>query len=531
MLLIPAARRAGGGGLAGTLLALGKAAATAVLVFFGARVPRPADPPRGRRDAAEGALRRRGPAPRARDGAGDRPRRALARASARSSPGSSSPTPTSGTRRWPTSRRSATRSTPSSSSRSACSSTRGSRCAPVGGRGRARPGPLRQGGRRLAPAAAPRLRAAGRRDRRHLAGADRRVRVRSARPGRAREPDLPRRLPGRSSAATIISMVATPFLFRAGPRRRRPVAGSPIAPAARRRAPADAARAFPTRATSLIFGLRPHGRDALARARAREGPVPGPRPEPGARRGRGRAKGVPIEYGDTTSDVRPAGTPASSGPGPRSCCSPIRARHAATLPLCRSLAPEIFLLARTRYLAEIPELSALGADEVVAEEFETSPRDLRPDAAAAGFPPAVGRVGDRGDPPHARRRLPPLPRARRRGGAVGAALPGAADRVRSVGPDWRAVGKTLSDLRLRPDGGAIVLAVVRSGQAVVTPGGELGLEANDQLLLLGTEAALERTIALLRGSGRCEPGKSAARPRIDLRSLSRGERGSLGILA
>ena len=40
--------------------------------------------------------------------------------------------------------------------------------------------------------------------------------------------------------------------------------------------------------------------------------------------------------------------------------------------LIRDLAPGVFLLARTRYLAEIPDLSALGADEVVAEEFETS---------------------------------------------------------------------------------------------------------------------------------------------------------------
>jgi CPA2 family monovalent cation:H+ antiporter-2 len=39
---------------------------------------------------------------------------------------------------------------------------------------------------------------------------------------------------------------------------------------------------------------------------------------------------------------------------------------------CRTLNPRLFILARTRYLADIPALASAGADEVVAEEFESS---------------------------------------------------------------------------------------------------------------------------------------------------------------
>jgi CPA2 family monovalent cation:H+ antiporter-2 len=57
-----------------------------------------------------------------------------------------------------------------------------------------------------------------------------------------------------------------------------------------------------------------------------------------------------------------------------------------TLRLCRQLSPGIFLLVRTRYLADIPDLSALGADEVVAEEFETSFEVSRRTLGALGLP-------------------------------------------------------------------------------------------------------------------------------------------------
>jgi Trk K+ transport system NAD-binding subunit len=69
----------------------------------------------------------------------------------------------------------------------------------------------------------------------------------------------------------------------------------------------------------------------------------------------------------------------------------------------------------------------------------------------------------------------------------------------SVGPDWRARGKSLRELELRVASGAILLAAIRDGKAVVTPGGDFTFEANDRLLLLGTDATLEKSLEVLRG--------------------------------
>ena len=100
---------------------------------------------------------------------------------------------------------------------------------------------------------------------------------------------------------------------------------------------------------------------------------------------RGRKLGVPIEYGDSTNDhvLRRAGLPRARAAivllsDPRATRQTIR--H------CRSLAPKTLLLARTRYLADIPALAAAGADEVVAEEFESSLEIAGRTLQRLGFP-------------------------------------------------------------------------------------------------------------------------------------------------
>ena len=69
----------------------------------------------------------------------------------------------------------------------------------------------------------------------------------------------------------------------------------------------------------------------------------------------------------------------------------------------------------------------------------------------------------------------------------------------AVGPGWGAVGQSLQQLSLRARAGASVLAVIRDGEPSVSPGGDFALQDGDQVLLLGTEAAVEKGLELLRG--------------------------------
>jgi K+:H+ antiporter len=298
-------------------------------------------------------------------------------------------------------------------------------------------------------------------------------------------------------AATIISMAATPFLFLLGH-----AVGDRVADwrmvGLRRAEPEESRARLPTEGHVVIFGFG-HMGETLSRVLDRA-KVPfrvlDLNPE---RVRKGRAKAVPIEYGDTTSASVLKHSGIERARAALVLLSDPRATR-RTLSLCRGLAPGIFLLARTRYLAEIPELSALGADEIVAEEFETSLEISGRTLRRLGFPlPWVESETDeiRSSREDAFRRFRAPDVAAER---LEEALGGTRIEFVSVGLDWKARNKTLRDLGLRAAGGAILLAAVRDGKAAVTPGGDFVVEANDNLLLLGTDTALEKSLEVLRGA-------------------------------
>ena len=86
---------------------------------------------------------------------------------------------------------------------------------------------------------------------------------------------------------------------------------------------------------------------------------------------REKAKGIPILFGDATqphmletvnlSKARSVVVAISNPEATRTMISNIR-----------NISQSVYLVVRTRYVKEIPELIALGADDVIPEEFETS---------------------------------------------------------------------------------------------------------------------------------------------------------------
>lgn len=84
-----------------------------------------------------------------------------------------------------------------------------------------------------------------------------------------------------------------------------------------------------------------------------------------------KSQKVPIVYGDATHahilenvQIHEARAVVIAISDPKSTANIVRE--------VRDLAPSAYLIVRTRYVKEIPELKALGADEVIPEEFETS---------------------------------------------------------------------------------------------------------------------------------------------------------------
>jgi monovalent cation:H+ antiporter-2, CPA2 family len=204
-----------------------------------------------------------------------------------------------------------------------------------------------------------------------------------------------------------------------------------------------------------------------------------------------RAAGLPIYYGDAISEVNLT----SLGGGRAQCAvfaisDPVATRQAVAA--ARRLNPGLYIIARTRYIAEIDQLYNAGADTVIAEEFETSLEIIRR---------ILGRFGYR---PSTIDREVLMVRQRRyefsRGGAI-EKMPIQTD----VGFDpfevevrKRADGKSLAELRVRENSGATIIAVRQSTGAVVpNPGPDHILHEGDHVYLIGSEEEIRRAMRLL----------------------------------
>ncbi|HEY7574422.1 MAG TPA: cation:proton antiporter [Thermoanaerobaculia bacterium] len=296
-------------------------------------------------------------------------------------------------------------------------------------------------------------------------------------------------------ATAIVTMIATPLVSEWSYR---------VAPVLAQRSqtmrrielsPAKAALVSQGHVVVLGFG---HMGETLARVLARA-KVPFRVLDLDPRRvARGQDKGVPIEYGDATNDIvlRRAGIAKARAAivllsDPRATAAAIR--H------CRSLSPRLYLLVRARYLTEIPDLSALGADEVVAEEFETSLEIAGRALRRLGFPtPWVEAETEeirRARHDAFRRFRAPEASPEQLERALGATR----IELVALGPGWRAAGQSLRELNLRAGGGAAVLAAVREGEPTVSPAGDFVFREGDQVLLLGTAEAVEKSVGMMKG--------------------------------
>lgn len=154
---------------------------------------------------------------------------------------------------------------------------------------------------------------------------------------------------------------------------------------------------------------------------------------------------------------------------------------------------KLHIIVRTRYVAEITELFELGANEVIPEEFETSieifSRVLhRYGISRNVIESQIERIRRQG---YEMLRSPALPPAEKTAD-VGIALDAASTDTVVLDENSPVVGRTLGELDLRSESGATVIAVVRDGQTKISPGANYSLEVGDTVVLLGSPGKLDR---------------------------------------
>jgi CPA2 family monovalent cation:H+ antiporter-2 len=168
--------------------------------------------------------------------------------------------------------------------------------------------------------------------------------------------------------------------------------------------------------------------------------------------------------------------------------------------LARQLSPTVRIIVRTRYVASVGDLSRLGANEVIPEEFETSIEIFARVLRLYGVPSNVIHrevQAVRGEQYEVLRglKLPDL----RIDALAHLGVHGALDTVQ-VEEGAKAVDENPVSLRLRRETGAMVIAVVREGVAYYTPDPEYRFRVGDAVVLVGDRESLERATRMFRAA-------------------------------
>lgn len=293
-------------------------------------------------------------------------------------------------------------------------------------------------------------------------------------------------------AGSLLTLLATPFLVAGAPRAADVLGRRADRSLRAARAPRPEPEAAP--AVVLVgFGLTGHTVARALRARGIRYVVI----EANAKAvEQGLAEGEPIVFGDATRRSILERVHVDRAQLVSIAVSdPIAVRR--LVPLVRELAPAARLLVRTRYVAEMDALYALGASLVVAEEFEATIDLLGAVLRSLGVPPNAvqGFTDELRDQGYEALRTPP------------ALLldPLLAEALDQVGTEWVEVpsgpaqGRSLAELGVRARTGASIVAI-RSGAALeANPPAERRLDAGDELLAVGDTGALGRLRALLAG--------------------------------
>jgi CPA2 family monovalent cation:H+ antiporter-2 len=287
-------------------------------------------------------------------------------------------------------------------------------------------------------------------------------------------------------AVAVMSMLATPLLIGAAPRLTQLVASlgmgrwqepRPALPEEEAISPCDQ--------HVLIVGFGVTGSN-LARS-CRRSNVPYAVVELNAARVKqARSQGEPIHFGDAS---QPAILNLVHANRARAIVVVIDDPGATRriVELARRLAADAYILVRSRYLREVEPLLQLGADEVIADELEVSIEVFSRVLARMLVPrESIKRlIGDvRGEWRRMARSLAP---EATRVTDLRVVLPQMATHSLHLRAGNLLVGRNIAQSRLREDHGVTVLAVQRAGQTLANPRGDLVLQADDVLFVIGPQ--------------------------------------------
>lgn len=210
-----------------------------------------------------------------------------------------------------------------------------------------------------------------------------------------------------------------------------------------------------------------------------------------------KAKGESIVYGDISKEeVLKSVNIEGAKTLVFSISDPITTKRA--LSTVKRLNPKLYIVVRTRFVSEIEELNKLGADSIIPEEFETSLEIFRKVLQNYHIPlniimkqAALLRQESY--------MLLREPEAISSFIHLDEILAEGITETYYVNEDNPHSNRSLSEIHLRAETEATIIAIVRDGKTISNPTGKESILAHDTLVITGTHHSVDKAINILNG--------------------------------
>ncbi len=163
----------------------------------------------------------------------------------------------------------------------------------------------------------------------------------------------------------------------------------------------------------------------------------------------------------------------------------------------RALNPRLHVIVRTKYVADIEDLLAMGADDVIPEEFETSiqifSRVLKMFHIPNSIILAQGNIlrnksyGVFREVRYTQEAFDQISQILAQGTIE----------TYFVGVDHPIAGKSIKEVNLKARTGAMIINIIRGNKTLTNPPSDFVFQASDQLILFGSHAAIDAALTLL----------------------------------
>jgi CPA2 family monovalent cation:H+ antiporter-2 len=166
----------------------------------------------------------------------------------------------------------------------------------------------------------------------------------------------------------------------------------------------------------------------------------------------------------------------------------------------KALNPNLHVIVRTKYLADIEDLLGLGADDVIPEEFETSIQIFSRVLKMFHIPNSIILTQGNIIRNKSYGVFREVRYTQEAFDQISQILAQGTIETYYIASGNPIIGKSIRDVNVKAQSGALIINIIRDNQTLTNPPSDFIFQAADQLVLFGSHNAIDLALVILDGN-------------------------------